>query len=348
MAATASALAADIIPQRDSSKPQVQKSKNDKTTTQNVIAGKLMVGLGTLVTVLLGATMRGDWILILVHIWKQFEDKDRGNATSSTLDDLPPRNLLENVHWFVLLSVAVSFVSYYSLGGYLQWYFYIKRRDQAKEWKCQPNKFLTQKDERHEILLGSLCMGIGGTISGVLACYILNGGYTTLYFRVSDHGWPYLLLSIPLVFLYHDASAYYMHRLFHYPFIYKRIHKHHHRYHQPTAFSAVAMHPLEFLTFQTLVAAPLFFIRVYSGVFIGLVLYAYYYGMMDHSGIMMDAIWPWQPPVIFHDNHHKYFHVNFGFNSKLWDWLHDTLRKDDRVYGENIFYGRGKQNGKVE
>lgn len=41
------------------------------------------------------------------------------------------------------------------------------------------------------------------------------------------------------------------------------------------------------------------------GSFIGVLLYQYYYGMIDHSGVMLESIWPWQPPSIFHDNHHK-------------------------------------------
>jgi hypothetical protein len=47
-----------------------------------------------------------------------------------------------------------------------------------------------------------------------------------------------------------------------------------------------------------------------SAVYIPMLLYVYYYGMMDHSGIKMDALWPWQPPSIFHDNHHKYLFFN--------------------------------------
>ena len=43
----------------------------------------------------------------------------------------------------------------------------------------------------------------------------------------------------------------------------------------------------------------------------------------------------------------RYFHTNFGFNLKLWDWMHDTLHKSDRIYGENIFYGKGKQPEKT-
>lgn len=50
-------------------------------------------------------------------------------------------------------------------------------------------------------------------------------------------------------------------------------------------------------------------------------MYTYYHGIIDHSGINFKAYWwqPWQPGAIFHDNHHQYFHVNFGFNCFIWD-----------------------------
>ena len=51
---------------------------------------------------------------------------------------------------------------------------------------------------------------------------------------------------------------------------------------------------------------------------------------------------PWQPDCIFHDNHHQYFHVNFGFNIEVWDTLHGTVRQKDKIYREDIFWGKGK------
>lgn len=63
---------------------------------------------------------------------------------------------------------------------------------------------------------------------------------------------------------------------------------------------------------------PLIFIPV---PFYTVVFYNYIHGLLDHSGINFKAQWwqPWQPDTIFHDNHHQYFHVNFGFNMELWD-----------------------------
>ncbi len=55
--------------------------------------------------------------------------------------------------------------------------------------------------------------------------------------------------------------------------------------------------------------------------FYAVVLYTYYHAILDHSGITFKAQWwqPWQPDAIFHDNHHQYTHVNFGFNIYIWD-----------------------------
>jgi len=47
--------------------------------------------------------------------------------------------------------------------------------------------------------------------------------------------------------------------------------------------------------------------------------------------------------IVFSPMHNRYFHVNFGFNTYLFDWLHGTLRRPDREYGEDIFGGKGRK-----
>lgn len=92
-------------------------------------------------------------------------------------------------------------------------------------------------------------------------------------------------------------------------------------------------------------------------------LYNYYYGMLDHSGIKFKSCWqPWKPDSTFHDNHHQYTHVNYGFNMFVWDkvryrnfsskcttqlrlfvfQMYGTHRREGRIYNENIFSGKGK------
>ena len=109
--------------------------------------------------------------------------------------------------------------------------------------------------------------------------------------------------------------------MYHTPFLYKHFHKMHHTYKQPTAFSVTAIHPIEFVHMQCVLMSPIFLVPVHWLTMVVLMMYIYYHGIIDHSGITFKAYWwqPWQPPCIFHDNHHQYFHVNFGFNIEYWD-----------------------------
>lgn len=99
----------------------------------------------------------------------------------------------------------------------------------------------------------------------MLSCHW--AGHTTLYYGLGDRGYLYLALSALALFLYDEASAYYYHRMYHSPLLYRWIHKAHHRYGCPTAFSAVAMHPLEMLHYQAYLAAPAFIVPVHAGAF---------------------------------------------------------------------------------
>ena len=67
---------------------------------------------------------------------------------------------------YIIQSLIGGFVILWGVGGYLKWYFYIQRRDRAKEWKCQPDRFLSPEDDRLEFWLGSMNMAIGSVLSG--------------------------------------------------------------------------------------------------------------------------------------------------------------------------------------
>ena len=78
------------------------------------------------------------------------------------------------------------------------------------------------------------------------------------------------------------------------------------RYHSPTAYSAVSMSPIELTFLNVAIIVPLFLVPINGIVFVAVVVYIYYFGLMDHSGIMMESWFPWQPHTKFHDDHHRY------------------------------------------
>lgn len=312
--------------------------------------GALMISVFFLAT-----AVRGDWLLFIVCLGQDYL-REFLQTTDATLNStLQTRGALErfylkDLHIYTTFAVLVSFCTFWGIGLAFDTYFYKNRKDKPKEWKCQPDRWLTKTNEWHEFFLGSANMLVGSVISGFLSCYIMNGGKNKLYMNISDYGWTYFLLSIPALFFYNEAISYYPHRIFHYPWLYKNVHKMHHRYGSPTLYSTVAMHPAEFIMYQTFLAIPIFTVPVHAVVYVVILVYGYYYGMMDHSGIKMDAIWPWQPSSLFHDDHHRYFHCNFGFNTILFDRFHGTLRRKNHKYGEKIFGGKGKadDNGSME
>jgi lathosterol oxidase len=242
---------------------------------------------------------------------------------------------------FVGGSVLFSLVVYLGLGGALELVYYRGRRARAAEWKCQPGRWLSPALARHALVLGTCNMVAGAAVSGVIAYFIYSRGWSRLYFDFSRHGVAYTVATTVLLYLLTDAGAYYSHRMFHSQLLFHPIHKWHHRYTIPNPFTVSAMHPLEWFVYQAILFLPAFVIPFHVASYVAVLLYIYYYGLIDHSGIKLRSWFPWQPPALFHDDHHKYFHCNFGQNSALWDWLHGTARVQGRRYGEHVFGGRG-------
>ena len=83
-----------------------------------------------------------------------------------------------------------------------QWYFYVRQRDQAEEWKCQPTKWTPPEVERHSIILGSICVIIGSSMNSILSCYVNNGGWSRLYYGIADYGYVWAVLQWPLLYMW--------------------------------------------------------------------------------------------------------------------------------------------------
>lgn len=68
----------------------------------------------------------------------------------------------------------------------------------------------------------------------------------------------YIWLNVEIILLFlQDYITYLAHRMYHLPFMYKNFHKLHHKYKQPTPFSATAIHPVEALSLQLILALPM-------------------------------------------------------------------------------------------
>jgi len=247
------------------------------------------------------------------------------------------------VQWalYVAGSVGVSLVTFWGLGGLVHWLFYVRRRDAAASWKLQPARFLSGRMVRHAFVLGSINIVMGSIIGGTFAWRIAQGGFTLLYTDADRYGLWYLPVSAVLLFFAIDAGLYYSHRALHGRFLFRHVHRWHHRYTAPVVFTTTAVHPIEFLTFEAFLILPAFVIPAHVAVYVAVIAYTYFIGMVDHCGIVVRWPLPLHASNRFHDDHHVYFHCNYAHHTTVFDRLHGTVRVPGRRYDETTFGGRG-------
>jgi lathosterol oxidase len=243
-------------------------------------------------------------------------------------------------------SVFFGVAIYHAVAGFYHVRYYVRRRSQPEQWKCQARRFLTEAQHRNAMLTGTLNLTLGGVVTGILI-YALTRGWiqTPIYTEVADYGWTYTLASTAALFVMIDASAYYVHRALHSRFLYRTVHHYHHSFIATSPYVATALHPFELLWLQAASFLPLFLFPVHAVSIAVVLIYILVFNIIDHSGVRLTSSLPWQGPSTYHDDHHAFFHCNFGQHLMIWDRLHGTLRRQKRTSGKDVFGGKGLADG---
>ena len=258
---------------------------------------------------------------------------------------------MEPIAWSLLgicISVAtlVSLAAYHAVAGYYHYRYYVRRRHEPETWKCQPERFLTPKLHRRAVLASTGNLILAGVVTGSLVSGVASGQLdVAIYTDVAEYGWAYTLGMTVVLFVIVDCINYWVHRLFHIRFLFRHVHCFHHRFVATSPYVTLAVHPVELLIQQGASFLPLFFIPFHVVSVVVVLLYILVFNVIDHSGVRLVSALPWQPPSVYHDDHHVYYHVNFGQHLIIWDRLHGTLRRQNRRYGEDVFGGRGVRDG---
>ena len=159
---------------------------------------------------------------------------------------------MEPIQWSLFAACiggasAVGLGVYHAVAGYYHYRYYVRRRVEPDAWKVQPERFLSPELRRTAVTIGTRNMALAGVLSGPLAYDVASGGSNTaLYTDVTEYGWAYTLGMTVVLFVMLDCIAYWVHRAFHFKFLFRRVHRVHHRFVAPSAYTATAMHPVEF------------------------------------------------------------------------------------------------------
>lgn len=204
---------------------------------------------------------------------------------------------------------------------------------------------------RREIGWSLLAAAIYGAPAGLVMYAWARHGWTAIYTDPGLHGWLWLPLSVALYLFIHDTWFYWTHRAMHRPRLFKLMHAVHHDSRPPTAWAAMAFHPLEALSGAVLIPALTLFIPIHVAA-LGLVLATMtFFGVTNHMGW---EIFPrrwlggWfgagMITASHHHRHHTDYRCNYGLYFRFWDRLCDTDKglSGDLVHGsETIGRARG-------
>ena len=184
---------------------------------------------------------------------------------------------------------------------------------------------------RREIGWSLASAAIYGVPAGVIAWGWQNRGWTRIYTDVNAMPLWYLPVSVFAFLFAHDTWFYWTHRWMHRPGPFKLAHAVHHASRPPTAWAAMAFHPIEALTGAVIIPLLVFAIPIHPAA-LGVVLTVMtVMGVTNHMGWEMfpAPMWRgrlggWLITASHHQRHHERYGCNYGLYFRFWDRLCGT------------------------
>jgi len=208
-----------------------------------------------------------------------------------------------------------------------------------KARKIQPRGF-SWKILRLEAMVAVVTLLVSGTVLGFITNQLKAHGFIVT--NNAPAAWWLVALEYAAYFIGFDTWFYWLHRWMHKEPVYSWVHKLHHRSTSPNLLTTLSVNPLESLINGGFV--PLF-LSLYGAhaATVALILPTnIIMGLYVHSGYEFFPTWwnkswatKWFITATFHDQHHKYFTVNFGGYTTLWDRICCTMRPKFEADFEN-------------
>ena len=166
-------------------------------------------------------------------------------TSALALTNTAPARTLQGLKWLagVFANNFLREAIFYVLAAAAMWFlFHVFLKDKLKHRIIA--KWPSGTDIRREVVysISSLC--IFSALGLVVFSQVIQGHFT-IYFKVQEFGWVWLVVSLPLMILWHDFYFYWTHRLLHNKKIFRYVHSVHHRSRNPSPWAAYAFHPVE-------------------------------------------------------------------------------------------------------
>lgn len=214
---------------------------------------------------------------------------------------------------------------------------------QGKRLKFDPRPYNKRKNalfkfgyQTWDNMFYSLVSGvpIASAFEVLIRWFYANDLLNTVTFADS---WLWFVLAFPFLALFQSLHFYVIHRIIHWPPLYKHVHSVHHRNVNTGPWSGMSMHPVEHVFYFS--SMLMFLILPFAPVHVLFLLYWQMLGAASsHSGY--EAVWVKDKSrlligAFFHQLHHRYYECNYGNSEMPWDkWFgsfHDGSEEATRI-----------------
>lgn len=189
---------------------------------------------------------------------------------------------------------------------------------------------------------------IYGVPAGIVAWGWRHQGWTLIYSGLRDYPLWYLPLSVFLYLFAHDSWFYWTHRWMHQPRWFRLAHAVHHASRPPTAWAAMAFHPIEALTGALVIPLLVFIVPIHVAALAFVLSVMTVMGVTNHMGWEIFPAFMWRGPLgawlitaSHHQRHHEEYRGNYGLYFRFWDRLCGTDRGVGRFTHGPAAGGRG-------
>ncbi|AKM11124.1 sterol desaturase family protein [Croceicoccus naphthovorans] len=182
-----------------------------------------------------------------------------------------------------------------------------------------------------ELRWSLLSAAIYGIPAGVVAWGWQQHGWTRIYTDAGTYPLWWMPVSLFVYLFAHDTWFYWTHRLMHEPHAFRIAHAVHHASRPPTAWAAMAFHPIEAITGTVVIPVLVFLIPIHVGVLLAVLTIMTVMGVTNHMG------WEIFPRALVHSRlggglitashhhlHHEKYRCNYGLYFRFWDRLCGT------------------------
>jgi len=246
-----------------------------------------------------------------------------------------------SLDWIALIYLRNLALMLLVAGG-LHLYFYVFRlQGDERHYDARPmarnNRVFTFNDQVLDNMFWSCASGVTvWSAYEVLMMWALANGYAPALLWPADAGW--LILLIFLVPIWETFYFYLIHRLIHWPPLYRSVHYLHHRNTNVGPWSGLSMHPLEHLIY--LGSVLIHFVVPANPL---LIIYHLQHFTLSaatthtgYQGVLAGGRMRLRLGTFHHQMHHRFFECNYGGLEIPWDrWMgsfHDGTEESHRQF----------------